>query len=149
MLRTLSGDDMTNLRELLTDEQVEYARNAILIAYQGESDNHKKCRATINALCDQAKAANRGTEGSAEPVGYVTDEEDGVRAILFEGAKVKHDDNLFTAPPADESRALLERAKGGCIGYATFLHYDEQISESQAWKDFAQQIEDHLARSGK
>ena len=44
---------------MLTDEQVEYARNAILIAYQGESDNHKKCRATINALCGQAKAANK------------------------------------------------------------------------------------------
>lgn len=43
---------------MLSDDQVEYARNAILIAYQGETDNHKKCRATINALCDQAKAAN-------------------------------------------------------------------------------------------
>jgi len=82
------------------------------------------------------------TEGSAEPVGYVAESEDGLRGIIFADAKVSSQDDLFTAPPADKSRALLK----ACLPY---VQRDDDGMERTGSTELllVRCIKDYLSRS--
>lgn len=87
------------------------------------------------------------TESSAEPVAWRCDWPSGWRQYHDEKTPLPKAwldkptiTELFTAPPADESRALLERC------YSVFAQKEGKIGDLI---ELADDIKDHLARSGK